>query len=613
MTTESIELLAPAKNLACGIAAINHGADAVYIGGPLFGARAAATNSLTDIEQLVVYAHQFHARVYVALNTLLNDDELEQAAQLCHQLYDLGADALIIQDVGLLEMGLPPIPLHSSTQMNNRTVDKVRFLERVGFAQVVLARELNLAQIREIRAATTVPLECFIHGALCVCFSGQCYISEVVAGRSANRGQCAQFCRHRFDLKDSAGTTVQRGRYLLSLKDLDLSHHLAALIDAGIRSFKIEGRLKDEHYVKNVTAAYRLALDAIIAGSKQLARASSGHCRFEFTPDPSRSFSRGATDYFLTTPRNLVAEIRTPKAIGQDIGRVQTVAARSFILATDASIHNGDGLCFFNRSNELIGLRVNRVEGRAVYPKDGVAHLGLSAGMVIYRNLDVDFNKHLDQSTLCRTIAVSMTLIENAEGLVLEISDEDKIVSSTTMRLHKEQATKAGTTAALAQRQLQKSGGTIFSVQNITVKISPDLFVPAAVFNDLRRQAFSAHLEARLRSLAPAHHAHSTSDVLWPSNTLDYRDNITNSKAAAFYRRHGVTDIVLQDLQAGTDTGYALMTTKYCIRAQLGLCTRLHQAHSYVEPFILADNTGEYVLESDCAQCEMTVRKKPIR
>jgi 23S rRNA 5-hydroxycytidine C2501 synthase len=612
MTTEPIELLAPARNLACGIAAINHGADAVYIGGPLFGARAAATNSLSDIEQLVAYAHQFHARVYVALNTLLTDEEIEQAVRLSHQLYDLGADALIIQDVGLLEANLPPIPLHSSTQMNNRTVDKVRFLEQVGFAQVVLARELCLAQIREIRAATTIPLEFFIHGALCVCFSGQCYISEVMAGRSANRGQCAQFCRHRFDLKDSTGTIAQRGRYLLSLKDLDLSHHLAALIDAGIRSFKIEGRLKDEHYVKNVTAAYRLALDAIIEGHEPLARASSGRCRFGFTPDPSRSFSRGATDYFLTTPRNPVAEIRTPKSIGQEIGRVQTVSARSFTLITDATIHNGDGLCFFNRHNELIGLRVNRVEGRTVYPKDGVAHLGLSAGMVFYRNLDVDFNKHLDQSTLCRTIAVTMTLIENVEGLTLEIIDEDNIVSSTAMQLHKEQATKAGSTAELALRQLRKSGGTIFTVRDIALDIASDLFVPAAVFNDLRRQAFSTHLEARLRSFAPAYQVHLMNDVPWPATTVDYRDNITNSKAAAFYRRHGVTDIAPQILRAGTDTGCAHMTTKYCIKAQLGLCTRLHEAHSYVEPFILADNTGEYVLEFDCAQCEMTVRKKPM-
>lgn len=612
MTTQPIELLAPAKNLACGIAAINHGADAVYIGGPLFGARAAAANSLADIEQLVTYAHQFRARVYIALNTLLTDEELEQAVQLAHQVYDLGADALIIQDVGLLETDLPPIQLHSSTQMNNRTVEKVRFLEQVGFAQVVLARELSLAQIRAIRAATTVPLECFVHGALCVSYSGQCYISEVVAGRSANRGQCAQFCRHRFDLRDSAGTVVQQGQYLLSLKDLDLSHHLAALIDAGVRSFKIEGRLKDEHYVKNVTAAYRLALDTIIAGSNRWTQASSGRCRFDFTPDPSRSFSRGATDYFLTTPRNPVAEIRTPKSIGKAIGHVEAVTARSFILATDVAVLNGDGLCFFNQHNELIGLRVNRVEGQTIYPKDGVGQLGLSAGMVIYRNLDVAFNKRLDQSTLCRTIGVTMTLVENTEGLELKMIDEDNIASSTTIRFHKERATKAGASAVLALRQLNKTGGTIFSAKEIILDISSDLFVPAALFNDLRRQAFAAHVEARLHSSISATQAHLPNDFPWPFPSVDYRDNITNSRAVAFYRRHGVSNISIQDLRAETNTDCALMTTKYCIKAQLGLCAVMHESHPFVEPFILADNTGKYVLEFDCARCEMTIKKKPV-
>lgn len=623
MTIEPIELLAPAKDRACGIAAINHGADAVYIGGPLFGARAAASNSLADIEQLAAYAHQFHARIYVALNTLLADDEIEQAVQLAHQLYNAGVDALIIQDLGLLEADLPPLPLHGSTQMNNRSVDKVRFLEQVGLTQVVLARELSLAQIQEIRAATRLVLEFFVHGALCVCFSGQCYLSEVVAGRSANRGNCAQCCRHRFDLYDSTGTPIQRGRYLLSLKDLDLSRHLAALIEAGIRSFKIEGRLKDVRYVKNVTAAYRQALDALIEGKNNRVRSSSGSCRFAFTPDPARSFSRGATDSFLLASNNLVAEIRTPKSIGKPIGQVQSVAARSLTLTTDAVIKNGDGLCFFNNDNELIGMRVNRSEGRTVYPHKGVAHLGLSAGMVIYRNLDVDFNRGLDQSSLCRTIAITLTLVETADGLRLTILDEDGLTSSTTISLHKKQATKPDTTAALALRQLKKSGATIFTVQDIALNISPTLFVAAATCNELRRQAFAAHSEARLSAYIPACHTylkHLKNTVPWPSNTVDYRDNITNSKAADFYRRHGVAKINPHLLRAAAHTDCALMTTKYCIRAQLGICTRLHKGHSsvkpsvepYVEPFILADNTGEYVLDFDCKQCEMRLRKKPL-
>ena len=331
MLPQKIELLAPAKNLGCGISAINHGADAVYIGGPQFGARAAAGNSLFDIEKLIHHAHQFRAKVYVALNTIFNDSELDHAVRLCHQLHGIGVDALIVQDVGLLESELPPIPLHSSTQMNNRTVDKVRFLEKVGFQQVVLARELSLAEIKEIRAATRIPLEFFVHGALCVSYSGQCYISEVVAGRSANRGECAQFCRHKFTLKDGQGKILEKDRYLLSLKDLNLSAHLEVLIDAGISSFKIEGRLKDENYVKNVTAYYRQALDKIIEADGGLQRISSGRCSFGFIPDPAKSFNRGNTDYFLINQRNKPGALESPKSTGQRLGQVVHSENRFFV------------------------------------------------------------------------------------------------------------------------------------------------------------------------------------------------------------------------------------------------------------------------------------------
>ncbi len=393
MLHRKIELLAPAKNLVCGISAINHGADAVYIGGPQFGARAAACNSLVDIEKLVAHAHQFGAKVYVALNTVFDDRELELAVQLCHQLYGIGVDALIIQDVGLLESDLPPISLHSSTQMNNRTVDKVRFLEKVGFQQVVLARELSLSQIKEIRAATSVPLEFFIHGALCVSYSGQCYISEVMAGRSANRGECAQFCRHKFTLKDGQGKILAKDRYLLSLKDLNLSAHLGALIDAGISSFKIEGRLKDENYVKNVTAYYRQALDKIIDEDGGLQRSSSGRCSFGFIPDPSKSFNRGQTDYFLTDQRNRPGAIESPKSTGQRLGKVEHAEKRFFVLETGEEINNGDGLCFFDPEKGLVGIKVNRVENGKIYPKDPVV---LPIGLTVYRNSDTAFNKMLD-------------------------------------------------------------------------------------------------------------------------------------------------------------------------------------------------------------------------
>ncbi|MBM9536313.1 peptidase U32 family protein [Desulfobulbus alkaliphilus] len=611
MNPSTIELLAPAKNLACGIAAVNHGADAVYIGGPLFSARAAAANSLTDIERLVAHAHAFRAKVYVALNTLLEDEELDRAVALCHRLYELGADALIIQDVGLLESDLPPFPLHASTQMNNRTVEKVRFLEQVGFAQVVLARELSLTEIRAIRDATTVPLEFFVHGALCVAYSGQCFFSEVVAGRSANRGQCAQFCRHSFDLRDLEGRLVAADRFLLSLQDLDLSGHLAALIDAGIRSFKIEGRLKDENYVKNVTAAYRLALDAILEARTDLAPASSGRCRFDFTPDPSRSFSRGATDYFVTGKSTAVAEIRTPKSIGKCIGRVVAIGPRSFTLSGKEPVHNGDGLCFFNRDQTLVGLRVNRVEKRVIHAREDIAALGLTVGTDIFRNVDVAFNKLLERSSQCSTIALSMTLSDYPGGLQLTLIDEDNIRSTTTMAITREEATRAGSIAPMAQRQLSKSGGTIFSVRDVLVTLPPDLFVSAAALNELRRRAFAVHLAMRLASFPRDIRPFVPTEVPWPGATVDYRDQITNRKALVFYRRHGVKDIDPPRLRSGAVRECALMTSRYCIRRQLRLCGgRHHEGQPSAVPLVLADRTGSYLVRFDCDRCEMTVTRK---
>jgi putative protease len=495
--------------------------------------------------------------------------------------------------------------------MNNRTVEKVQFLENVGFTQVVLARELSLAQIQKIRSATSVALEFFVHGALCVSYSGQCYISEVMAGRSANRGECAQFCRHQFTLQDNTGRVLEKDRYLLSLKDLDLSSHLGPLIDAGISSLKIEGRLKDEHYVKNVTAAYRLALDRIIDSRADLMRASSGRCQFGFTPDPSRSFSRGKTDYFLNKRRNVVGELRTPKSIGKKLGRVAAAEARCFTLEGEEAVHNGDGLCFFHPKNGLVGVKVNRVEGRKIYPKDGAAQLQLSIGTEIFRNADTHFTKLLSQSELCRKIVVHMTLEETADGLLLKITDEDGIVSETTIIAAKERAKREGTLEPVAVKQLKKCGGTIFSVADVSLALSPELFFPAAVFNDLRRKTFATHLEMRITS-----YPHETKERVpnaypWPVPEVSYLDNITNAKAAEFYRRHGVQHIDPTLLRAADVKSCALMTTKYCIKAQLGMCPHSQRKNeTFEEPLSLADKTGSYALSFDCDQCEMTVTKK---
>ena len=602
-----LELLAPAKDLACGMAAINHGADAVYIGAPRFGARAAAGNSLQDIEKLVVHAHQFSARVYIALNTLFTDRELDEAVRLVHQLYNVGADALIIQDMGLLECDLPPIPLHASTQTNNRTVEKVRFLEQVGFQQVVLARELSLDEIREISAATTVPLECFVHGALCVSYSGQCYISEMVSGRSANRGECAQFCRHQYTLRDAVGRVLEKDRYLLSLKDLDLSAHLEELIAAGVSSFKIEGRLKDINYVKNVTAFYRRLLDNEIDNDSKLVRASSGRCNFAFTPDPAKSFNRGRTEYFLNGPTNTPGQPDTSKSMGELLGKVEKSDKGAFTLRTAVVLHNGDGLCYFNSDGLLVGLKANRVEGKKIFHRERISP---PVGTELYRNHDVDFIKHLQASEQCRSLQVKVLVEETAEGLRCLLEDQDGICSQQELRCEKEVARQPGMSKGLIERQMVKSGGTVFEVTDLLVQVDDALFVRAAEVNELRRLAFAGHLQERLRSYQRQKSAFLVSDIPWLSSRVTYLDNITNSRAEAFYRRHGVTDFDFAREGLAGEDDVALMTTRYCIKAQLGLCPKLAggkgvQIH---EPLSLADNTGEYELEFDCRRCEMVVR-----
>lgn len=610
-SVRKIELLAPAKNLSCGIAAINHGADAVYIGGPGFSARSAAANSVEDVGKLVAYAHLFGAKVYTALNTVFDDAELERAVALCHSLYQVGVDALIIQDTGLLESDLPPIALHSSTQMNNRTPERVRFWEDVGFEQVVLARELSFAQIREISKESSVALEFFVHGALCVSYSGQCYISEVVVGRSANRGECSQFCRHKFDLKDSAGRVVKKNSYLLSLKDLDLSSHLESLIDAGISSLKIEGRLKDENYVKNVTAYYRKALDAIIDRRPDLVQASSGRCDYAFEPDLDKSFNRGRTDYFVEKKRNIVGDPKSPKSKGKYIGCVVRIDKGSFVVETDEKIANGDGLCFFNTVDALVGIRVNRVDGVNLFPKDDVRRLGLRIGMEMYRNSDISFRKQLGRSERCRTVAVHLALAEADAGLVLMVKDAEGLESSTVLVTEGEEAKNPDAVLGVALKQLKKCGGTEFSVDSVDVDLPSKMFYPAAIFNEIRRKSFVHHAELRIDSFRAKPSEPRVDTGRWPSDSVGYLDNICNKKALDFYKKHGVVTGTSSLVKAADVPDATLMTTKYCIKAQLGCCLKMKGGREDMEgALFLSDNTGEYALDFDCSKCEMQLRLK---
>lgn len=598
MNKRHIELLSPARDLACGKAAINHGADAVYIGGPGFGARAAVSNSFSDIEQLVQYAHTFSSRVYVALNTVLYDKEIEEACQHVQRFYDAGVDALIVQDMGLLECDLPPIPFHASTQCNNRTAEKVRFLEDVGFEQVVLARELSLQQIAEIRQKTQVALEFFIHGALCVSYSGQCYISEAMTGRSGNRGQCAQFCRHKWSLEDGCGKAIAND-YVLSIKDLNLSSPLEKLIDAGVDSLKIEGRLKGEQYVKNVTAHYRTLLDTIFEKRPELAATSSGTCTFSFTPDPEKSFNRSHTDYYLQKVRHKPGSTRTPKSIGEYVGKVVSSSKMSFVLAGDVQLGNGDGCCYLPEHGDLVGFRVNKVTGSTIFP---AKPLKLVKGTRIYRNTDVSFNKVVEQSSQCRRIKINCFLSYNNGVLRLIIIDEDGISSECECALEYATAQQIGIAKRTAERQLVKTGDFPFTVTSVETDVPEDLFVAASLLNGLRRDGLTAHLFVRQGEYRKREFPRIASDVEWIKEELSPLDNVCNQKALSFYKRHGAVDSPNQEKILS-----ALMHCKYCVRAQYGICGGKNQN---AEPLFISDKTGRYKLSFDCQKCEMIVTEK---
>ncbi|NLH18093.1 MAG: U32 family peptidase, partial [Phycisphaerae bacterium] len=464
-----IELLAPAKDPAVAAAAIRCGADAVYLGAPKFGARQAAGNSLDDIRRVIELAHPYQTRVYAALNTLLFDRELPDAERMIRELYAAGIDGLIIQDMGLLELDLPPLPLIASTQVDNATPEKVRFLESVGFSRVILARELSLEQIREIRRATSIELECFIHGALCVCASGKCSLSYALGGRSGNRGDCAQPCRRSYSLQDSDGKTLAENRFLLSIRDLNLSDHLEELIDAGVTSFKIEGRLKDTAYVANIVGFYRQKLDAILP-ARGLRKSSSGRVQLNFSPDPTKTFNRGFTDYGPVGGSHAFGAIDSPKSIGEYLGKVIGVEKGAFALDAAVELHNGDGLCFFDENRNLAGTVVNGVEGRSIRPRQ-IA--GIRPNMAIYRNYDHAFTQQLEADPARRTIPVTLRLSDTAEGLALTIRDEEGNEATVEHKIKKSPAQKPDSARERLAEQLQKLGNTIFESVGCSIDCDP--------------------------------------------------------------------------------------------------------------------------------------------
>ena len=609
-----IELLSPAKNLACGIAAIDHGADAVYIGAPRFGARAAAGNSLDDLKALADYAHRFHAKVYATVNTILYDEELAEARQLIWDLYHIGIDALIVQDMALLRMDLPPIPLHASTQMDNRTPQKVQWLRDLGFSQAVLARELGLKEISAIHAAVPdMPLEAFVHGALCVSFSGQCYASQYCFGRSANRGECAQFCRLPFSLEDADGRTLVASRHLLSLKDMNRSNALEEMLDAGVTSFKIEGRLKDEGYVKNITAWYRQQFDAIFERRPEYVRASDGIFRPSFKPNPVKSFSRGFTDYFLHGRTDDIFSFDTPKSVGEPMGRITFVGRDFLTVDSKEPFHNGDGACCLGSDGKLMGFRINRVDGNRLYPGPEIRPAALRdrKGQMLYRNADFAFDKALERSTDTRRLPVDITLREIPTGFALAIGLVKGPETVICFPLDKETARTPQ--ESNVRTQLSKLGGTSLEAHGVRVEWSADFFIPSSTLADMRRKAVEAFLRTRritrhtpARKIASASSGASVKESMPP---LTYLANVANHEAAALYHGMGIRKIEPAFELKQPEKGATLMFCKHCLRHSLGLCPKQGKVHTpYREPLVLVSGDGRrFPLRFDCKNCVMQV------
>ncbi|HEY1131516.1 MAG TPA: U32 family peptidase [Roseateles sp.] len=624
-----LELLAPARDADIGIEAINHGADAVYIGGPGFGARDKAPNTLEDIARLVKHAHRFNARIFVTMNTILRDDELEGARRQAWQLYDAGVDALIVQDMGLLELDLPPLQLHASTQTDIRTPEKARFLQDVGFSQMVLARELDLTQILAIRQQVQeATLEFFVHGALCVAYSGQCFISHAHTGRSANRGSCSQECRLPYTVTDAQGRVVAHDKHVLSLKDNDQSANLEALIDAGIRSFKIEGRYKDMATVKNVTAHYRTLLDAIMQARPELASTSHGRCTFTFTPEPEQAFNRGGTDYFVNGRKIDIGAFDTPKHAGLPLGEIVRVGGDDFDIDTRDAVkvvNNGDALTWWDRQGELQGVPVNvatplggtrwKIEPNLSKGQAFGDLRDLFPGTAVSRNRDMAWERMLARPSSERRIAVDVTLAQVHDGFELSLKDETGAKASVRLPYVHEPAREAKQAEVQLKEGLTKLGDTLFEARRVRLAMRGEtLFLPASKLNALRRDAVAALEAARDAAFQRLPRALPVEPPApYPEDTLSYLANVYNSRAAEFYARHGVK-IIGAAYESHEELGEVpLMITKHCVRWSLSLCPKQAKGVTGVqgtvraEPLTLTHGDDTLTLRFDCKPCEMHV------
>ena len=604
---QTLELLAPAKNLECGIAAIDHGADAVYIGADHFGARAAAGNSTDDIARLCSYAHQFGARVYVTVNTIVYDNEIDSVRRLLKRIEEAGADAILVQDMALVSMlSDTGLEMHASTQTDNRTADKVEWLRGIGFKRVVLARELSVDEIAEIHAKhPDVELEVFVHGALCVSYSGQCYASQYCFQRSANRGECAQFCRLKFDLVDAEGKVIEHDRHLLSLKDMCQIDNLERLAEAGAVSFKIEGRLKDVAYVKNVTAAYSRRLDEIVAAHPdKYRRASFGRVDYGFDPDLRKTFNRGYTTYFADGRQPDIFSPDTPKALGEYVGKVKEVKRQCLTVSGVASFANGDGLCFINADRQLEGFRVNRAEGNHLYPSSMPRNL--RQGVALYRNNDQQFERLLSRPSAVRRLSLTMSLSATESGFALDVATEDG-------RKARVEAKAEHTVAQKPQhenivRQLSKLGTTIYDCTNITIPDDFPWFVPSSLLAQMRRDACAEVSEHSLTSKNPSPLTSNSLSPLTYKNPSrpPYLLNASNTLAVEFYRQLGVEASAFET-QKKHGEGEKLMQCRFCLRHALGYCVNKGgRKPQWKEPLFLRLPDGrKFQLQFNCKRCEM--------
>ncbi len=608
-TQHPLELLAPAKNADFGIEAIKHGADAVYIGGPAFGARYGAGNDVAEIKRLCDFAHRYRAKVFVALNTILHDNELEDSRQLAWQLYEAGADALIIQDMGLLEMDLPPIQLHASTQTDNRNPAKVKFLEDAGFSQVVLAREMSIQEVQSVARETTLSLEYFVHGALCVAFSGQCYISQAHTGRSANRGECSQACRLPYTLVDDKGKTITENQHLLSMKDNNQTDNMLELARAGVSSFKIEGRLKDLSYVKNITAHYRTLLDEIIANNPEFTRASSGRSTYTFTPQPEKTFNRGYTDYFAGGRQDDIGAFDSPAFVGELIGEVADIGDGWFIVNADQEFHNGDGVCFYDANGDVLGMRINRAEGKKLFPAEMPEEL--TEGATLFRNRDQEFERALEKESADRRISVKPVFSETANGFRLTLTDDDGVTATADLQKNEkighEIAQNPEQSQAKLKENLGKFGNTMFVAEPVELQLSQAWFLPVSAINALRREATEKLEAARLASHPrPPRAEPAANPVPYPQDELTYLGNVFNAKARQFYEKHGVK-LIEEAYEAGNEKGMvSLMITRHCLRYSFNLCPK-EVKHLKPDPMTLINGNEKLILKFDCKACEMHV------